>query len=62
MGLGNGDTWRFDVNPLAKIDGCIIELLLRRGCPEIQVVALSLALKTTERVLGEVHGERATTW
>ena len=55
--MDQGDMWRFDVNSLAKIDGRIVELLIRRSGPEIQVVALGLALKTTERVLGEVRRE-----
>jgi len=57
MVLDHGDTWRFDVNSLAKIDRCIVELLIRRSGPEIQVVALGLALKTTEGVLGKVRRE-----
>jgi hypothetical protein len=55
--LDNGHAWRFDVKPLAKIDGRIVELLIRRRGPEIQVVALGLALKTTERVFGKVRRE-----
>ena len=62
MVLDQGDTWRFNVNFLAKIDGCIIELLLRRSGPEIQVVALGLALEATKRVGGEVRRERTTAW
>ena len=53
--LDHGDTWRFDVKPLAKIEGRIIEFLIRRSGPEIQVVALGLALEATERVLGKVR-------
>ena len=55
--LDHVDTWRFDVNLLAKIDGCIVEVLIRRSGPEIQVVALGLALEATKRVLGEVRRE-----
>ena len=55
MVLDHGDTWCFEVNPLAKIEGCIVELLIRRSGPEIQVVALGLALETMERVLGKVR-------
>ena len=55
--LEHGDTWRFDVNSLAKIDRCIVELLIRRSGPEIQVVALDLALEATECVLGKVRRE-----
>ena len=55
--LDHGDTWRFDVKPQAKIEGRIIEYLIRRSGPEIQVVALGLALKATERVLGKVRRE-----
>jgi hypothetical protein len=56
------ETWRFDLNPLAKIEGRIVELLVRRSGPEIQVVALGLALKATERVLGKVRREGTTAW
>ncbi len=59
--LDNGDAWWFDVNPLAKIGGCIVELLVSRSGPEIQVVALRLTFETTVRVLRQVYGERATT-
>ena len=54
--LDHGDTWRFDVKPLAKIEGRIVEFVIRRGGPEIQVVALGLALEATKRVRGEVRG------
>lgn len=55
--LDHRDAWRFGVNFLAKIDRCIVELLIGRSSPEIQVVALGLALKATKRVLGQVRRE-----
>ena len=55
--MDHGETWRFDVNPLAKIEGRIVELLIRRSGPEIQVIALGLTRKTTKRVLRKVRRE-----
>ena len=58
-------TWRFDVNLLAKIDGCIVELLIRRAAQRSKWLPWAWHLKQRnvflerfaekERLLGEVE-------
>ena len=59
--LDERGTGYLDLQMCAKIDCCIVGLLVRRSCPEIEVVAVRFALETTKRILGQVYGETATT-
>ncbi len=52
----------FKMDSPAEINDCIIESLIRRSGPEVEVIALRLALEATECILGEVGREGTTTW
>ena len=53
------DPGHFGVPLFAKVDGSVKQVLLRRGCPEIQLVPLRPAEETAVVVFREIGRERA---